>query len=360
MILAIGLSAALPAFAEKDIQAELKINKKKYEELAKKSKDIKSEVSKLENDLIALSKNIRETEEKIDTSNKKLKDLQKKSAVYTRQLYKDRASLGGLIGAAQRFRRMDTPHLFAVSTPLEAARTSMVMKAVIPALNSQSVMMRGQVDKIDKIERQISAQLKKNAQEYKKISGQEKEMNALLKQRQDNYKKTENARKEQEAEVARLAKEAKNLEDLILKINRTSRSKGKSSLPADMILPVVGEVYTAFGETDDLGAASKGVTFAVRNNARVITPMAGKVRFAGPFQKYKQILIIEHSGGYHSLIAGLGRIDTVVGAALAAGAPVGKASSEGETPRIYYEFRQDGNPVNPQKLLLAQRKQGKT
>lgn len=360
MILAIAVSASAPAWAEKDVHAELELNKKKYEELAKKSKVIKSEVSKIEGDLTDLSKNMRKTEEKIDISNKKLKDLRKQSAAYTRQLYKDRSSLGGMISAAQRFRRMNTPYLFMISTPLEAARTSRIMKSVIPVLNTQSGQMRAQVEEVEKTQSAISARLKENAKEYKKISEQEKEMNVLLKQRQENYKKTESARKEQEAEVARLAREAKNLDDFILKINRTAKNKSKSPLPSDMILPVVGEVYTAFGEKDDLGAVSKGITFAVRNNARVITPMAGKVRFAGPFQKYKQILIIEHSGGYHSLIAGLGRIDTVVGAALAAGAPVGKASSEGETPRIYYEFRQDGNPVNPQKILLAQRKQGKT
>lgn len=360
MTLAVVISTAAPVFAEKDIQAELEVNKQKYEALAKKSKEIKSEVSKLEGNLVFLSKNMRKTEEKIDTSSKKLKDLRKKSARYTEQLYKDRASLGGMIGAAQRFQRTDMPHLLLVSRPIDAARTSLIMKSVIPALNTQSGAMKSQVEEIEKIEEQITGQLKETAEEHKKISKQEKEMNALLEQRQDNYKKTESARKDQEAEVARLAKEAKNLDDLILKINKTSKSKGKSALPSGMILPVVGDVYTAFGETDDLGAISKGITFAVRNNARVTTPLSGKVRFAGPFQKYKQILIIEHSGGYHSLIAGLGRIDTVVGASLAAGAPVGKAAGDGDTPRIYYEFRQDGNPVNPQKILLAQQKQGKT
>ena len=88
-----------------------------------------------------------------------------------------------------------------------------------------------------------------------------------------------------------------------------------------------------------------------------MTPLAGTVKFAGTFQKYKQILIVEHEGGYHSLIAGLGRIDTVVGATLFAGEPVGIAETAGTEARIYYELRQDGEPVNPRKLLVAQKKQ---
>ncbi|MEZ0226592.1 MAG: peptidoglycan DD-metalloendopeptidase family protein, partial [Alphaproteobacteria bacterium] len=78
------------------------------------------------------------------------------------------------------------------------------------------------------------------------------------------------------------------------------------------------------------------------------------------FQKYRQILIVEHAGGYHSLIAGLGRIDTVVGATLAAGEPVGIAEKSDDGARIYYELRQNGAPVNPRKLLVAQKKQTRT
>ena len=45
--------------------------------------------------------------------------------------------------------------------------------------------------------------------------------------------------------------------------------------------------------------------------------------FAGPFRGYGQILIIEHGDGYHSLLAGLDRIDGAVGQWLVAGEPVG-------------------------------------
>jgi septal ring factor EnvC (AmiA/AmiB activator) len=127
-----------------------------------------------------------------------------------------------------------------------------------------------------------------------------------------------------------------------------------------MLLPVQGRIRVGFGETDELGGRSKGVTFIVRSGATVVTPLAGKVKFAGPFQKYKQILIIEHRGGYHSLIAGLGRIDTVVGASLDAGEPVGSADNSSSESRVYYELRQNGEPVNPQKLLAEQHKQDRS
>jgi septal ring factor EnvC (AmiA/AmiB activator) len=57
-------------------------------------------------------------------------------------------------------------------------------------------------------------------------------------------------------------------------------------------------------------------------------------------------LIIQHSDGYHSLVAGLDRIDEAVGDWLVAGEPVG-AMGSGEKPRLYLELRHNGQPINP-------------
>jgi septal ring factor EnvC (AmiA/AmiB activator) len=70
--------------------------------------------------------------------------------------------------------------------------------------------------------------------------------------------------------------------------------------------------------------------------------------FAGPFRTYGLILIIEHSEGYHTLLAGLGRIDAVVGQSVTTGEPVGTAgSAETGYPSIYVELRRNGQPIDP-------------
>jgi septal ring factor EnvC (AmiA/AmiB activator) len=59
-------------------------------------------------------------------------------------------------------------------------------------------------------------------------------------------------------------------------------------------------------------------------------------------------LIIEHSEGYHTLLAGLGRIDGAVGQRVTTGEPVGMAGSpETGHPSIYVELRRNGQPINP-------------
>jgi septal ring factor EnvC (AmiA/AmiB activator) len=84
-----------------------------------------------------------------------------------------------------------------------------------------------------------------------------------------------------------------------------------------------------------------------RPGGQVIAPFDGRIEFAGPFRGYGQILIIEHGDGYHSLLAGLDRIDGEVGQWLVAGEPVGVMPSDGPGPTLYLELRRHEQPINP-------------
>ncbi|MCC9624587.1 peptidoglycan DD-metalloendopeptidase family protein [Thalassospira sp. MA62] len=121
-------------------------------------------------------------------------------------------------------------------------------------------------------------------------------------------------------------------------------------------MPASGKVVTLFGEKsrgpDGLPvASSKGIEIQTRENAQVVSPFDGKVVFAGPFRGYGQLLIIEHGEGYHSLIAGFDRLDSVVGQYLLAGEPIG---TMGQTaPKLYLEMRQNGEAINPLPWLAS-------
>jgi murein hydrolase activator len=355
---AVGLTA--PAFAATNVKAALAARKAETAQLAQKSKELGSEVDTLKARLVSTTKTLRDTEDKITDTNQRLSDLQTRKAQALKELMRDREALGGMISAAERYNRTSTSGMLLRSTPIDAARASLIMKSMIPVLHRQSESLKDRITDMARIEGQISAQLAEQAQQHKTLNRQQDDMGKLLKERQDVYQKTEATRRAQQAEVARLAKEARNLEDLVDKIKPKSKSVVSLALPTNLPLPVSGAIRTGFGEKDDYGSKSQGITFDAPAAGTVVTPLAGTVKFAGTFQKYRQILIVEHAGGYHSLIAGLGRIDTVVGATLAAGEPVGIAEKSDDGTRIYYELRQNGEPVNPRKLLVAQKKQTRT
>ncbi len=115
-----------------------------------------------------------------------------------------------------------------------------------------------------------------------------------------------------------------------------------------MVPPVRGKVVLGYGQPGDGGQNQRGATFETRPGAQVVAPYGGQIAFAGTFRTYGLILIIEHSEGYHSLLAGLGRIDTAVGQWVAAGEPVGAAEESGAVnPRFYVELRRNGQPIDP-------------
>ncbi len=150
-----------------------------------------------------------------------------------------------------------------------------------------------------------------------------------------------------------------------------TQARGRLSWPA------YGRVIQRFGTKTDAGGTLRGVTWKTRADASVVAPWDGRVVFAGPFRRFGQILIIDHGEGYHSLIAGLGRIDAQPDQWVLAGEPVGTtgtgvgdapaprsgATSGGRAssaqnrsggPTLYVELRQDGQPINPLPWLAAQ------
>jgi septal ring factor EnvC (AmiA/AmiB activator) len=114
--------------------------------------------------------------------------------------------------------------------------------------------------------------------------------------------------------------------------------------PAGYQLPVAGRAVVGFGAPRE-GGPSQGVTLVPRAGAQVVAPAAGRVAFAGAYRGYGRIAIIEHDGGWTSLVTGLARTDVAVGDRLVAGSPLGIAAQR--NPAVTLELRRDGTPVNP-------------
>ncbi len=71
--------------------------------------------------------------------------------------------------------------------------------------------------------------------------------------------------------------------------------------------------------------------------------------FAGPYRGYGRIVIVEHPGGWISLVTGLARLNVQVGDRLMGGAPLGIAGPA--RPTVTLELRRGGEAVNPLEFL---------
>lgn len=109
-------------------------------------------------------------------------------------------------------------------------------------------------------------------------------------------------------------------------------------------LPVLGRVVTGMGEVSDTGIRSRGLTFVTQPDAQVIAPASGNIRFAEAFRDYGKIIIIDHGGGWTTLITGLRTLSVKVGDEVLQGSPIGRAGSGKD--QITVELRRQGQPVD--------------
>ncbi len=123
------------------------------------------------------------------------------------------------------------------------------------------------------------------------------------------------------------------------------------------IMPVSGRIVTGFGDAASTssnassygGSRAVGVTLAPVGGAQIVAPAAGRVVFAGEYRGYGRIIIIDHEGGWTSLITNLGRLDVGVSRRVVQGSPLGLAGPG--RPTVTVELRKDGSPVNPLALI---------
>ncbi|RZF63316.1 metalloendopeptidase [Sphingomonas populi] len=115
-------------------------------------------------------------------------------------------------------------------------------------------------------------------------------------------------------------------------------------------LPVAGRVVTGLGELSDAGVRSRGLTIATAPDAPVVAPAAGKVAYAGRFRSYGTIVILDHGGGWTTLVSGLGATSVAVGAQVAQGAAIGTAANS-DDPRVTVELRRRDRAVDMVPLI---------
>ncbi len=396
---ALLISALLMALAASPVLAEtptppkkersLSTLREKVEEEKARQKELDKQAELQQKELKDVKKNLIKTADAVQKNEKSLQQLEQEIAVLrvkktkiAGDLNKDRESLSGLIIALERIRRLPPETLVArPGAPRETAQAATALGAILPELNRRAEELKVRIAELNVLE----ASLEKNQTELKasrdKLKSEKVKMDTLVVSRSKLFEATQNDLKAQQKAVEDATREAKNFEELIARVERQNRlaekerlkKKQKSRLNEDDAapsgrtrnedertlaatlpglgaaqLPVSGVVKARYGDKDDIGAVSEGIRIEGRPDAVVVAPMGGVVRYAGDFKSYGNIILLEHKNNYHSLIAGLNRIDTVVGQSVDSGEPIGSLGTRsGSRPTLYYELRLNGKPVNP-------------
>jgi murein hydrolase activator len=119
-------------------------------------------------------------------------------------------------------------------------------------------------------------------------------------------------------------------------------------------LPAAAPVTEGLAAVDDSGVRSRGLTLATGRGTQVTAPADGVVKFSGPFRDYDGIVIIDHGGGWLSLIVNVAS-ELHPGDRVALGQEIGRALGP-----LQVELSQNGRRISPALIAGSSQNLSKT
>jgi septal ring factor EnvC (AmiA/AmiB activator) len=249
-----------------------------------------------------------------------------------------------------------------------------VLDSAVPQIRARTVALRADLDKGRALEADAARALTSLRAGETALRERRTELAALENKQRIASRNARGAASREVERALALAEEARDLDGLVARLDDVAALRRElaalpgpvlrpanlaAALPAapapapsasappprDFQLPVGGRTLTGFGARRASGLASTGLELAPVAGAQVVAPARGRVAFAGPYRGFGRIVIIEHEGGWTSLVTGLARVDVTVGDTVIGGSPMGVAGG-GAAP-VTFELRRAGKPVNP-------------
>ncbi|MGB3473076.1 MAG: peptidoglycan DD-metalloendopeptidase family protein [Erythrobacter sp.] len=263
-----------------------------------------------------------------------------------------------------------------------------VLDSAVPQIRARTATLRSDLEKGRILERRALRAVAALRTGESELRGKRSELAALETRQRLALRNARGSALREEERALALAEEARDLDGLIDKLDDNAKLRRKlAALPGPVLrpagladgrvsaidsadtspdplptaasarpgvqarfqlsvqLPVQGRIVTGFGEERSSGLRSKGLSLVPEPGAQIVAPASGRVAFSAPYEGFGRIIIIEHDGGWTSVVTGLARIDVEVGETVIGGGPLGAAGSE--DPVIGIELREDGTPVNP-------------
>ena len=351
------------------------------ERLEVEAREATEAAEKTATEAAALAARIQQAEAGIAAAEARIGLIDDQRSGLRRRLAERREPLVRLTGALQKLARR--PVALSVLRPgslRETVYLRAILESTVPVVRQRTIALRAEIDRGRTLEaeaRQAVAALQENEQA---LGTRRTELAALeTRQRLASRAKGGTAAREARRALA-LAEEARDLDSLVEQLDeagalraelaalpgpvlRPARpedarvaaiqasptASARADAPSGLQLPVAGRTVSGFGESGEGGVRRAGIGIAPQPGAQVVSPAAGRIAFAGPYRGFGRIVIVEHDGGWTSVITGLAREDARVGDEVVAGGPIGVAARD--EPLVEFELRRDGTPVNPLRFL---------
>ena len=361
------------------VQQDLDKSREKRANLDKAARKAAAELRAVKRQGVNLARKMHRHSADADRIEAQLNSLEERERTKTEKMQQRKAQLSVTLAALQRLARMPTATLVAVPQSTDKTiRTAILLRAAVPELQRDAMSLGDDLRALTSLRDQISAAKVALTDSLARLKAERKSLAALTSDKFKLLKNMKSAERAAAQKAARLSARAGNLRELLEKLSiRQNRPalRAPGSAPVALIpvparkpavtppvtisqgvLPAPGRVVTTFGAKMPNGTLSKGVFVVTRPSAAVVAPIPGRVVFAGQFRGYGNLVILELRDKGHALISGMSRIDAQVGDDVLVGEPLGEMTpSTGTAPKLYFELRRRGRPINPMPSDTARR-----
>jgi len=374
LVLGTGLyaGAGTPAHGAdrlKDVEEALQDEKDRVKYLGSQSAQLAGEITHLQDNLVEAAAQVQKREDELAELERTLAALETSEREKTAALLARQGDMTVLVAALQRLSIEPREALIlGWRTPLDTVLTAQLLQFAVPPIQAKAERLRRELDEIAQLRTQAQHQRQDIALATESLEAARESIKELVDLKAGLQQTTEAERQAAAERVRVLTQQADDLRELLaalpppavtppgaepsvlgpLRLDKPKDLKPFPPKQTGLTPPVRGVLVLGFGEVTADGNASQGIQIESLPAAQVVAPHDGQIVFRGPFRGYGEILIIEHRDGYHTLLAGLGRTDVVVGQWLRTGEPVGVMDSPRDgKPRLYLELRRSGRPIDP-------------
>ncbi len=364
------VSAASP----KDELRQTKKEIDEAEELSKKLEDedkiLAKKYSELSARMVKSAAALQASEAKLSAIEEKLRIISEQINIKTEMLIARKKELAVMVQAAIKLSQ--TPKEAIILMPgdmMNNMKASRALKMTVDSIKYQAETIRTQMAELESLKEEATKNREDALVERSKLEEQRALLKIQVIEHNAMQQKLNTQQKEMKAKTLSLAKKANDLEDLIISLEKEKtqkRQQKEAEIKADtsqpegekgelrsfreakgrIRVPAAGKLSQRYGE-NKLNETSKGIVITTRAKAQVTAPYDAEVLFTGPFMEYGSMIILRHSNGFHTLLAGMTKIDSSVGDFLLEGEPIGAMGNDESNNRLYMELRSNNQPIDP-------------
>ena len=368
------------------------------------------EIARLQRRLVEAGERVRAREAEADAARTRLERLEAEETELLARLSAERTGLARVLAALQRIETADPPAIAVTpDDAAEAARAAGLLARIAPELERRVAAVNERLDALAALRERLSAQASALGDAREALALTREEVEALIEERRAAEARLRAEAGDLSRRARRIAQQAGDLRELLAEIRRfaaaeprlaprpepefepedgvpTPRRRPDRPAPAaargDLVdaaplsgpaetlrftdmrgrlrPPVNGRLVVGAGEAGPDGSVRPGVWFETNRRAQVSAPFDGMVIYAGAFQGFGTMIMINTPDGFTLVLGGLALSYVSEGQSVLAGEPVGVAADRvNPEPMLYLGIRRSTDDAeDPEEWLRPEFRRG--